>query len=293
MGSRRSRPLRLLLSAVLVTALSAPVHAAGRGSRGDVNELVGVNAFRASTTASTLIRFPRPVHPRKELNLAHFGNGRVQGVILAKVGKSSDGTRPTIQNVTLGQCKKRGCKAQRDALPGVPSGSGMDGRLSGLWELYVIADGAPVTVVLEIAGLRGSSFVRVNDPVRAEIKTLTPRVDDHAANVVHSTGDFTTLDKPRFGLVGMWVAGANHVATASGDCLYHAEEEDDPAYPPEPVAFLPGCPTGEGFPFLDVGPQASMELISSSYGRPIGLGAWFATASQVSRHGAVALWVAL
>lgn len=256
-----------------------------------VHDLTRRNTFTATTTSSTLVRFPNAVSLRGQFASRYEGGGRVYGFILRKVGHfEQEGERPVMQGVSIGKCRQRGCKARETSSSTVCF---CDGQLSGLWKLIVIADGAPVTVTFVLKNSYGRLRTEVTDPVTSQIKTLRPTVDETDGNTLYSAGDFTELEQVDFGLVGIWVLGNPHVVSAVDDCVYH--EEGLPP-PPDDLAFLPGCPTGGSVrPFVEDGDGGSggVALTSTWYCCPVGLGGWFATVSEVKRHGATALWLDL
>jgi hypothetical protein len=273
--------------AAITAVVPAPLATAGSGSR--VHTLTGVTKFTATETSSTLVRFPQDgVDFVDDFRPSFTGNGRVQGFILRKPGRRTQ----VIENITVGQCTKEAC----DSRPGFgfTTRFGGDDELSGVWELIVVADEAPVRVTFRIRGTPGRSEIQVTKSVDAEVKTLKPQVHEQNGNVVYSAGDFTKLTRADFGLVGLWVAGGAHAATAIGDCMYYDYRDEEENNPPEDFAFLPGCPTGDGYPIVAPGPDTDgggVILTSSSLCCPSGLGAWYTTASAVERYGAVAFWI--
>lgn len=243
----------------------------------------------------TVVEFPAGIRPR-DVRVSHEGNGRVVGVILRKLGKyEQEGSRPVLQNVSVGRCKERGCKSKKGGFSFTICFCGKE-PMTGLWELYVIADGAPVTARIRIRGLAGSDKVRVDGPVSSEIQTLSPRVDDQTTHTVVSAGDYTGLPDVGFGVVGIWTEGEPHAASAVGDCLYYDYRDFGipSVLPPEEVAFLPGCPTSSGnvFPVVDSdGGSGGAFLTSSGFGDQVGVGGWYTTAAIVKDYGAVAFWL--
>ena len=190
----------------------------------------------------------------------------------------------------MGMCSKRGCKTRAGDLPLLTVCFCRGRNLSGVRELYVIADGAPVTVTLKLLGSESRSHIRASGYVPSQVKSLEARVEDSNGRRVYSVGDFTSLSEPGFGFVGLWAISDPHAATAVGECLYYG---DDLAVP-ETVAFLPGCPTGHGHPsaFVDADAgRGGASLASSALGDLQGLGGWYTTAGTVKRSGAVALWL--
>ncbi len=271
--------------ALLIATLPTPISAAPNIS--EIHDLTGVTNFTAPTTSSTLIRIPRGVD-FENLRPSYEGDGRVLGFIIRKTGEyEQEGYRPVMENVTVGQCTKRGCKARDGFSFTVCFCNEKD--LPGVWELYVVADGAPVTVSFKIKGMQGHSSVRVSDPVTAEVATLKPRFQESDEHRIYSAGEFTRLKRADFGLVGLWVIGDPHVATAFGECIYYGSGRL-----PDDVAFTPGCPTADGEAWAHPDPDAGrggVIFTSAVFDNARGLGGWYATASTVQRYGAVGFWI--
>lgn len=280
----------LLAGAIVLPAQQAPAAA-----RQTPHVLTGNSVFMASSPAKTLVRFPRQLD-FKEFQVSWEGDGRVKGFILRKLGSyEQEGLRPVMEGVSVARCKERGCKGKRDPITFTVCFC-REGDLAGTWELYVIADGEPVRVRLRVKGEVGSDSVLVTQRVRSEIQTLEPRVDDQVTHSVVSAGDFTDLEDVGFGVVGIWTHGNPHAATAIGDCNYYDYRDFGipSVFPPEEVAFLPGCPTGDGYVFPSVDPDGGSGgafLTSAGFGDQVGLGGWYTTAAVVKDYGAVAFWV--
>lgn len=275
----------LLLSVLLIMVVSPGVQAI---EDRQPLALRHSTTFIASSTSRVLIRFPKRIDILRDFNYSIEGHGRVEGFILRKSGRfEQEADRPLVLSINIGQCERRGCPGRES--PPYLSTTNTGGKLSGVWDLYVIADGAPVSVSFVIDGLKGSRRVEVTDPVKAEVQTLAPTVHDTIAHSIFSAGDFTGLRTVDFGLVGLWFAGEPHGSSLFGDCLYF-EEEDESS---EEARFLPGCPTGQGQLRASTTPSAdTWEVVFMSSGCcPIGLGGWYASASAVTRYGAVALWI--
>lgn len=291
---KKPRIPRLFLSVMLLTG--APPTPSFARAFDPVHELTGVTTFTASETSATVIRFPRAVDFLKDFHASYDGDGRVTGFIMRKRGRyEQEGYRPVIVNTTIGQCKKRGCDA-RDMNFSFTVCFCDDRLLSGTWELYVIADGAPVRLTIKNDNLEGRTSHYVTGDVTSQIQTLDPRIEERNTRTVFSAGDFTELKQADFGMVGLWVVGNPHAATAVGDCLYY--DGSDFGYPnvhpPEEVAFMPGCPTGNGdaFPYVDPdGGRGGVISTTASFCCPVGVGGWYTTAAQVNRYGAVAFWI--
>lgn len=272
--------------ALLMAVLSAPASSA-RSLGPSIPELTGLTRFTALDTATTLVRIPQGVN-FDNLRVSYEGRGRVKGFMMRRTGSyEQEGFRPVMEDATIGACTRRGCKGDEGFR--FPTCYWQEKDLPGVWHLYVIADGAPVTVTFAIKGRSGESEFRVTEPVTSEIRTLRPRLEESDGHRIYSAGDFTSLERADWGLVGLWTIGDPHLATAMGECIYYGRERV-----PEEIAFAPGCPTADGgpmvFPDADAG-RGGVIFTSSAFDNPRGLGGYYVTAATVQRYGAVAFWI--
>lgn len=186
----------LVLAVVAIAVVAAPSPAAPTRL-----PLEGTR-FVTSSTAKVRVRFAQPVEFQK-LKVHVEGRGRVYGFILRKLGAyDQEAFRPAIQDVVMGQCTRRGCKGKRPFHFTVGWNIGQE-PLTGEWDLYMIADGAPVTVAFG----KPSAITRrvvLSDSVEDEVLTLDPRVDLAGDRRVMSAGSFTSLDSVDFALLGIW-----------------------------------------------------------------------------------------
>ena len=259
----------------------------------DVFVIDSSTRFTASETSMMRVRFQHPVKIA-DLHYHIRGNGRLYGYLMRKVGNYGDtrgpkqeGTRPFMRAITTGQCTEHGCRAEHDPFFfGTTYNVGK--KVSGLWDLYIVADGSPVSVTLKISGSKSRRSVRVNGPVTSEMRTLTPRVHETNTNTIYSAGDFSRLKEPDFGAIALWTIGAPHGATAYGACHFRKDESV-----PEEVRLVPGCPLGYGSPAVWPGPgdRGGVVAVSRMDSTTRGLSGWYATASVVEQYGAVGLWI--
>ena len=269
----------------------------------------GMNITLTGTETKLIrVRFPEPVKV-EDLHFHVRGNGRVFGFLMRKVGYYGDqqgprqeGSRPQVWGTTVGQCDTRGCQARQGT---VFVTAWNVRRFEGQWDFYLVADGGEVRVGLSVHGAKGSKIIDVDraegQEVHHEIRTLTPRVNGTPGETIYSAGDFSSMNHLDFGMVGLWAIGDTHVATAYGPCVYYGkyvgrtEENVD-------TLFTPGCPaaaiglTSTRTWVTESPPDDNSGFVLTSRGTgppdaPRGLGGWFATASEVKRYGAVALWI--
>lgn len=279
------------LATLLVQAPSVAADAPALPRLGRVTEI------RTSETASTRVVLPRDIHmfPSFDPDLRFFGDGRVIAFLLVKEGR--DGGLQWSQAISghrLGQCAEIGCEPQ------MWDGGSMGGRgvgrrstlRAGTYRLYVVADGAPVTIRLTLPGLEGRSLVRPEGAARAVVKTLTPRLHETNSGLIYSAGNISPFrDGHGLTILGLWLKGVGTEKAAMGDCVY---EDDPPAV--EAIAYLPEiCPRS-----FYSGYQTSGSAAPDDYtigfnltldGLPAAIGAWYAAQAPVEEAGSVAVWL--
>jgi hypothetical protein len=277
---------RRLLAALVLVATVLPLSVGNAApAPDDPVTLRGASRFTTTEPRSVLVRFPRTIDV-SDLGLDYAPVGRVSGLVLTKVGHYPDESqRPVLEDVTIGRCSVRGCKARRGMR--VQFGFNVF-KLEGIWRLTIIADSAPVTATVRLKGVPGTSLTRLRTPAAAEIRTLKPTLWSKDGNQVVSAGGFSDVTRSDFGMVGLWLEGKRHVASGYGACMY----EHRPPYPNE-AAFAPGCPLGGRYNATEYGKGGRAGVVFSvgNLNRTDGLGAWYSTTADVSRYGAVALWL--
>jgi hypothetical protein len=222
------------------------------------------------------------------------GGGRIIGFVLTKTeGVKKLGTGPTLYGFFANRCTKAGCPPYKKPsiffieASNLPKG---DPRLpAGDYNLYLVGDGTSPTYEFLIGDLAGKTKVTANAPAKFDIVSIEPgTVSDPAGRTIFSGGSFAEAQGAGLSFFGMWVTGEDHISTSYGICTY----ESSASAPPEPLAFAPSCPGGEGVdgttqPHL---PEDGGLILSYSEMRLInGLGGWYATTSKVGSAGAVAL----
>jgi hypothetical protein len=276
-----------MLAVLGVLAAAVPLSPGSAAPPDEFVTLRGVSRFTTTEPRSMLVRFPRPIEVA-DLHLDYNAAGRVSGVVLSKVGDYPDESqRPVMEDVTIGRCSTPGCKARRGM--SVQFGFNVV-ELDGLWRLTVIADSAPVTATVGLEDVPGFSATRMRTPAAAEIRTLEPSLWSEDGNHVVSAGGFSDVTRSDLGMVALWLEGDRDMATGYGACMY----EERPLYPKE-AAFAPGCPLGARYNATEYGKggEGGVVFSAGSLNRTDGLGAWYSTTAEVSRHGAVALWLDL
>lgn len=286
------RTVRLVAPAALLLWVVAalPATAAPR----DVVELAGRTTIHATAPRHALLRVPRDL-ALADLRSRITGGGRVAGWALTdRAQEESEDPAVVVHSFVFNRCSEPGCPAAEQLLT-VRHSEGLENGVipRGTYHLYVVADGAPVTISFTARGLGGETVARPRSPAQADVRTLTPNAASSPDGTIVSAGDFTELEPGRgLGLLGLWALGSDHVTTAFGDCFYFS----DTLVPAPAAAFPPGCPLGFSHrPRAQVpaAPGSRDGLIyKSTYSElPLGIGGWAVSAARVEDFGAVGLWL--
>jgi hypothetical protein len=238
-----------------------------------------------------LVRLPESINFFKEFDSKLEGDGRIWGFILAKEGQRP-GVGPTVVAEQIGQCLHKACDARSGGFEYGEQGFGFRKQLpAGNYRLWLIADDAPVTLTLRFSSLHGSVEAMPTESVASEIRRLPFSISSSEAGTIYSAGAFTDIQSPTYSLMGLWAKGDRHVASVFGDCSYRS-----PSDAPPTAAFVPGCPTGEGEPFVSTsetpgGAPGGVIFTSSSFDGAAGIGGWFSSTAGVSDFGAIGFWM--
>lgn len=279
-----------------VIHLGLPLGSARASDRGSPRAipLAGQSTIRLDRSAVLTVRLPTDVHA--DAFRARFpGRGRAVGfalVALKNGGVSAEG--PAVTAFRLNLCREKGCADGPRSFT-TRSGIGLsDGLIlpSGLYRLYLVADGAPISFRFAIDGLQGTIELVASDRLNASVRTLQSiRGMGPDTNVFASGGYETVSAKAGIGFLGMWALGTSHTATAFGSCYRYPQS---PRLPRE-VAFAPGCPAGDSHPRVHHQAISEAEggfiLTSVNYTLPEGIGGWYSSAAEIDSSGAVGLWL--
>ena len=191
---------------VLTLALVASVPWVRPAQGTSARELRRINVI--STTDSGMVRVHVPRTARWDAtslnqpggDIRIEGRGRYVGLIITE---DSNKRWPELVGSAshYGGCRSRGCAPTDDALDDTDGG----GMLSpGKYRFYVVADGAPVKIVLKLDGLSGRTALRLNEPIEANIFSPKPVFHDNI-NTYFSSGVTSLQEGDRYYESLLWV----------------------------------------------------------------------------------------
>ena len=300
MGTTRTRIGIIVVAIALIAGLvQGPASAAAPSPR--VPELAGVTTFTADQSGSMLVRVPDGLGDPRDWDLkARFsGTGRVMAFVLVlEDWEGRERRTPMIVGQRFGDCTEVACTrhpwtAGSLWANGVMPSGDVPG---GLYRLYVVADGAPVTTKLVAPMLRGRITLKPTGPAQVEIRTLTPihellaPLDEVASRLnLYSAGAKAPFEGPGYSSLRAWWRSDIKPAGMFGLCTY----QEDPLV--EAVAYLPGAcrNTFVSDPYVYPTP------IEDGYGTleahwnylPAAFGFWNLSAAPTNDVGSVAFWL--
>lgn len=259
--------------------------------------LAGVTVIRGEGPASMLVRVPKPVDTRSKNTSGYdrrppvmlFGDGRIVGFVLTAVEPDKSGYAPSYAGWRAGRCLTRACDEPRDGMAMLSVVSNLeDGVLpTGTYRLYLIADGAPVKVRLELDGLEGQRSLRPQERVVTNIKTVEPVVlDTEPGDAVYWAAASTKLKGAGFPIFTLWVEGDG---APPGGTLEQCAFDETPA---TPFSYAPGCPGADDSHRAPLDSHSNYGSFWNHY-----LDLWQATSvsyvspGDIKRAGLVAFWI--
>lgn len=241
--------LRQLATALMVVgslAHSAPHASALTTVRQPPSTLAGVTHVRGSDAGSVLVRIPKRVfwseHTAKSKvadrrpPFIAFGDGRLVGFVLAQQGTSGS-ERVVYAGWRAGRCLERGCTEYRGGVVGHFSVRNTRALPAGLYQLYLIADGARAHIRLEFPGLSGEIDITTRPSNRIDLRTLDPTITETPRGTLFQGFAATDMEGEGFPLHVMWVEG-DAIEGVSEQCAYLEEK-------PHPSLYTPACPGSE------------------------------------------------
>lgn len=268
----------------------------------DAAVLAGKTIIKGERSGVMSVRLPRPVHfapfpqpayqrPRDVLRIE--GRGRFVGVMMRRQSAAGKGL---LQIVAPGLCVRSGCSPVLDfpdnyyglAYPyerGPEGQEGASGVLpAGRYHLYLIADGAPATVILRFRGLAGKTVLTPRRPASVRMVKVEPDAQapsspppgSPAKDLIYSGGDthrFESAGGAFMSAIWKWELSERE-ANLVGSCDYRG--------------LPPVSPSGTPYQMCDSGPPTLMTTTketSRSFG-PLGaLHRYIATLIYFGAHG--------
>ena len=180
-------------------------------------------------------------NPNHEVRIS--GRGRVAGFVLTKLGPRTDRLEPlaTVVGLQYGMCSGRACAPVKDPVmvleakgDGVTSDSRTFSIPGGDYTLHVVADGAPVRIVIDFPNLPGDQRLAVPT---ANHTTVVEAAD--AGNGRYTSSG--TLRLPGLGLVvgAAITRGEHYTGPGGGFCVVRAEPGSE--RPTDPYDAVTGC----------------------------------------------------
>ena len=272
--------------------------------------LAGSLVVTASHSASMTVWLPRatPIDVYEDITV-DAPRGRATALFLKRDGAWD---APVVAVYHPGLCATSGCASEfpRSKIgflwtPG--STDGVSGVLpGGRYTLYVVTDGAPMSVTIRLRGLSGRRTVAPGRSIRAEVAASAPSVAQPPASPVAFAGGSVRRFGPRGGanLTLIWKETPTWVSkSATGICVYdHAPASTDtsPAYQfpcPNARGGVPPSVSGAvaaGPALTPVGPGRFVSGTSAAFLVPpgeFGLGGYNNTTGPVTGAYIHQLWV--
>lgn len=298
MVTRKSFALLLAVAAVLLHVVT---YAPAARAQAAVPSLAGVTRIVGSTTSATWVNIPTEARLQWKQganpDVTIDGGGRMAGIVLSQ-GDPGDLNRPFVMAARSSFCASAGCTSgdsHQFVIGEMPTTNDFEWAVlkPGRYLLYLVTDGAPVSVTLKLHGLSGKSKLVPATPVDAQVNA--PREETQVmgpGKKAYWFGDSGTIDAEG-GLVAgiMSIKADNWMQGSYGSCLQREVRS------PEIVAFSPACPAGSGPRTTEGSPlPASREIYESSIwnvtpGGDWGLGMNYVAAADVKSAAAVTLYL--
>jgi hypothetical protein len=256
----RAAATRTLIAIAVATGALAPLTAHAQsvqllaatnvisapGSRLEMVDLSTTATLHFATSGSGATT---AVPPAASPDVAISGNGRMTGFMLSGVGSDPLAHRVALLVVNDNHCRTTACVPVNPtqlivATPAVQQASARDSTgmyavhlNPGLYDLQVVADGAPVTITLRLEGLRGSQMLQPSGATDLQLMSpgTTTSAGARSASVMYSLGSSGVLA----GAGGIAFSAFDFVINgrgtySSGRCVYGTAARS-------PYAFAPGC----------------------------------------------------
>ena len=269
--SRMTRIRRALVAVVaaLIVQISAPVappasasDGGGRNALGAVNVISGDSTGYVNVSLSRDVRIStdEPNRPGDSINADIIVTGKGRFVGIALVEDPYPGARNPERFFLAGRfggCDRPGCRPSGSALETMYDLQQKAGETlllkAGDYRLYLLADGAPVTAILRLAGLSGRRSFEVAGPAVLDYQTSPSHIDtDAAGGRIWSAGSSFAGGQVGFSLSWLEVEADDFTGMESGICQYNAFEP-----PPPEIGYGPHC--SKLTPFLGAGGEFTFD----------------------------------
>lgn len=247
---RRLAPLALaMVMAIVIAATQASLAGASPGAACDGSPLPGPRVELCGTTVlSGSEGGVTPVHLSEEVTIQNRGFGPDKGVDIAGDGAfigfaiASDDVERDVGLVA--GIVPREPFSQTDFLFFLTwGGIGTPDEVTlpvGDYRLYLLADGSPITVVLDLDPMVGQVQISSDSPNHYDARALDPRIDAGPTHALYVAGENGTVGTLGVGFQMAWLeTGQAHAFSQLGVCSYRGGQSADQAYGP-------GCGTPEG-----------------------------------------------
>jgi hypothetical protein len=219
----RTRAFLGLAAAIIAIVAASPVNAAAPPPP----VIRGTTVWTGTRTASMVVRLPKPVHLSIG-DIAIQGGGRVYGVMIEDYPAA---TKAAASLLGFGMCLKAGCTPlvsdDRSGCVCVRDGDQVsltEGTFpAGVYRVFLIADGAPVTATIRWPGLAGTVRLTPTGAVRSALLMPPPSQSaPDAAPVAYAAG--ATYTAGRSGAYVLFVTWKRELAPSEpgviSQCLY-------------------------------------------------------------------------
>ena len=268
--------------------------------RSPLPDLAGDTIIVGDETAWMRVRLPKAIDTEEidGANLRMRGHGRLFGILMVReIDGAIKPRQGYIDILRSGMCNRPGCKPKPMAM--ISGGAAtQDGKLpAGIYRLYLLADGGPVSVHFSTPKLPGAVRVNPSRPTKAKVHNLTPRVHVADTGVIYSAGDTRPFRGPGFAFQAQWVDSMGAGVIDRDFCFYDKEAPAD-----QTTAYLPpNCPINLWWELLTLthhtyspatySDGCCWEMHLASNVLPKAMGSYYTLTSPAEHYGAAALWL--
>ena len=235
MRGRRTTSILVTVGIVAVAAGALATSPAAARSPVERVTLAGVNVISGDAITGMPVRIPAPTSiegdPFTNDDVSYSGRGRVVGLALVQEGESRRDAFEVV-SVRWSFCGEPGCRPDPMDVSEITTTSDWRGKRweipAGDYRLYLVADGAPVEVTLQLEGLEGVTSLRPSDRVGGRIAAPTATVPEPTGHLFLGRARPVRMPAPGLLIDGHttgFVLGPS--VTAQGSCLWRGRGEED------------------------------------------------------------------